>query len=264
MFFAVRMNQRFHGEDLNCTNELPKLSNKKLVTTHNIIRRPDRTWIGPEPGDYYRCAADEQNHWPPSHVVDYNSPDVEESTAVFKTGVKEEKLDEEEEEVEYLGEFVHPPAADYQFEEDYYDENGDEEISIKEEEDQFGTSDSAAAAAEDLIGSDTLWQQFDEMPAGPFVVETEEGDQNVASVKPTPVASNGNEAAAAVVPPAVVPPAVVPAGGVPSCLLARPATRQLVNYWQLKHQQWRSSEEELKIPLAARDQEGGLVAVRAG
>ncbi len=161
---------------------------------------------------------------------------------------------EEEEEVEYLGECVPPPEADHlQFEEDYYDENGDEEISIKEEQDQCGTTDTAAAA-QDSRDSDILWQQFEEKPAGPFVVETEERDQNAASVEPTPVAaSNGNEAAA------VVPPA-----GVPSCLLARPANRQLVNYWQLKHQQWRSSEAELKIPLAARDQEGGLAAVRAG
>jgi hypothetical protein len=224
-----------------------------LLMTHNIVRRPDRTWTGPEPGDYYRWAADEQHYWPPSCDVDYNSPDVEESTSVLSTGLKEEKLDEEEE-VEYLGECVHPPAADYlQFEEDYYDENGDG-ISIKEEEDQCGPP-GIPAAAQDLIDSDILWQQFEEKPARPFVVQTEEGDKNVASVEPTHVAaSNGNEAAAAVVPPAVVP----------SCLLARPATRQLVNYWQLKHQQWRSSEAELKIPVAARDQEGGLVAVKAG
>jgi hypothetical protein len=220
-----------------------------LVMTHNIVRRPARTWTGPEPGDDQWWAADEQNHWAPSHDVDYNSADVEESTAVLATGVKEEKL-EEEEEVEYLGECVHPPAADYQYEEDYYDENGDEEISVKEEED---LSD-IPAAAQDSIDSEVHWQQFEEKPTGPFVVETEEGDKNVASVEPTHVAaSNGSEAAA------VVPPA-----GVPSCLLARPATRQLVNYWQLKHEQWRSSEAELKIPLAARDQEGGLVAVRAG
>jgi hypothetical protein len=232
--------------------------------THNIVRRPDRTWTGPEPGDYYRWSADPQNHWPPSYDGDYNSPDVEESTAVFATGLKEENL-EEEEEVEYLGECVHPPAADYhQFEEDYYDENGDEEISIKEEEDHCGTAN-IPAAAQDLIYSDVHWQQCEEKPARPFVDQSEEGDKNVASVEPTHVAaSNGNEAAAAVVPPAVVPPAVVPAGGVPSCLLVRPATRQLVNYWQLKHQQWRSSEAELKIPLSARDQEGGLTAVRAG
>jgi hypothetical protein len=218
---------------------------------HNIVRRPARTWTGPEPGDYYRWSADEQNHWPPSHDADYNSSDVEESTTVLATGLKEEIL-EEEEEVEYLGECVHPSAeADQQFEEDYYDEN-DDEISIKEEEDQCGTSDTAAAAAEDLIGSDILWQQFDEKP--PFIVETEERDKHVAYVKPTHLASNNSSRAAAVVPPA----------GVPSCLLARPATRQLVNYWQLKHQQWRSIEAELKIPLAARDQEGGLVAVRAG
>jgi hypothetical protein len=222
--------------------------------THNIVRRSDRTWIGPEPGDYQWWTTDEHHHWPPSHdSVDYNSPDVEESTLVLATGLKEENL-EEEEEVEYLGEcVVHPPTADYQYEEDYYDENGDE-ISIKEEEDQCGTTETAAAVAEDLIYSEVDWQQCEEKPAGPFAVETEEGDKNAASVEPTHVAaSNGNEAAA------VVPPA-----GVPSCLLARPATRQLVNYWQLKHQQWRSSEAELKIPLAARDQEGGLAAVRAG
>jgi hypothetical protein len=219
---------------------------------YTIVRRPDRTWTGPEPGDYYRWAADEQHHWPPSHAVDYkyNSPEVEESASLLATGLKEENL---EEEVEYLGECVHPPEADYQYEEDYYDENGHDEISIKEEEDQFGTSDTAAAAAQDSIDSEVHWQQFEEKPAGPIVVETEDGDNNVASVEPTHVASNGSRA------PAVVHPA-----GVPSCLLARPATRQLVNYWQLKYQQWRSSEAELKIPLAARDQEGGLVAVRAG
>jgi hypothetical protein len=229
---------------------------------HNIVRRSDRTWTDPEPGDYQWWAADEQNHWPPVDV-NYNSREVEESTSVFTTGLKEEKLDEEEE-VEYLGECVHPPVADHlQFEEEYYDENGDDEISIKEE-DQCGTTN-IPAAAQDLIDSEVHWQQYEEKPARPFVVQTEEGDKNVASVEPTHVAaSNGNEAAAAVVPPAVVPPAVVPAGGVPSCLLVRPATRQLVNYWQLKHQQWRSSEAELKIPLSARDQEGGLAAVRAG
>jgi hypothetical protein len=144
-------------------------------------------------------------------------------------------------------------VADHlQFEEEYYDENGDDEISIKEE-DQCGTTN-IPAAAQDSIDSDTLWHQFEEKPSGPIVVETEERDKNVASVEPTHVAASNGSRAAAVVPPA----------GVPSCLLARPATRQLVNYWQLKHQQWRSSEAELKIPLAARDQEGGLVAVRAG
>ncbi len=185
---------------------------------------------------------------PPSIDVNYISPDVEEeSTAVLASGVKEENL---EEEVEYLGECVHPPEADQQFEEDYYD---DHEISIKEEENQCGTTN-IPAAAQDLIYSDVHWQQCEEKPARPFVVQTEEGDQNAASVEPTHVAASNGSRAAAVVPPA----------GVPSCLLAQPATRQLVNYWQLKHQQWRSSEAELKIPLSARDQEGGLVAVKAG
>ena len=43
----------------------------------------------------------------------------------------------------------------------------------------------------------------------------------------------------------------------------RPAP-MLINYWRLKHQQWMTTQAQLKIPLSASEQQGGLAAIQAG